>query len=305
MPGLRILAGCLLLGTCLSSGAALAQENLNRLQDFRTTGTDLTLKTVPQDPAKIAQLSKNLEKIKLPPGFKIEVYAIVPDARHMAVGRNVGAVFVGTRKTDVWAVTDRDKDRLAEEVKRFAPGINFKIPNGICMSPDGILYVAEHNRLLAFPAVEFFYEGPDVAVGRRQGAAHSQGGRASTTAPASAPSVPTTSSIYRWGSPTMCWPHDKGPKMDPYGSIQRMNRDGTGPETYARGIRNSVGIAFNPGDKTLWFTDNQVDGMGDDIPPGELNRVTAAGPELRPSLVRRRQGPDGGLVQGQSLPPTW
>ena len=177
MPGLRILAGCLLLGTCLSSGAALAQENLNRLQDFRTTGTDLTLKTVPQDPAKVAQLAKNLEKVKLPPGFKIDVYAIVPDARHMAVGRNVGAVFVGTRKTDVWAVTDRDKDRRAEEVKRFAPSVNFKIPNGMCMSPDGILYVAEHNRLLAFPAVEFFYEGPDVAV-RGQGAVHSQGGRA-------------------------------------------------------------------------------------------------------------------------------
>jgi hypothetical protein len=111
MPGIRVLVGCLLLGTALTSGAALAQENLNRLQDFRTTGTDLTLKTVPQDPAKLAQLRKNLEKVKLPPGFKIDVYAIVPDARHMAIGRNVGAVFVGTRKTDVWAVTDRDKDR--------------------------------------------------------------------------------------------------------------------------------------------------------------------------------------------------
>ena len=65
--------------------------------------------------------------------------------------------------------------------------------------------------------------------------------------------------------------------MDPYGSIQRMNRDGSGQETYARGIRNSVGIAFNPGDMTLWFTDNQVDGMGDDTPPGELNRVTQPG----------------------------
>jgi hypothetical protein len=131
MPGLRVLVGCLLLGTALTSGAALAQDNLNRLQDFRSTGTDLTLKTVPQDPAKIAQLRKNLEKVKLPPGFKIDVYAIVPDARHMAIGRNVGAVFVGTRKTDVWAVTDRDKDRHAEEVKRFAPSVNFKIPNGI------------------------------------------------------------------------------------------------------------------------------------------------------------------------------
>jgi glucose/arabinose dehydrogenase len=34
---------------------------------------------------------------------------------------------------------------------------------------------------------------------------------------------------------------------------------------------------FNPANGELWFTDNQVDGMGDDIPAGELNRQTAAG----------------------------
>ena len=46
---------------------------------------------------------------------------------------------------------------------------------------------------------------------------------------------------------------------------------------FARGIRNSVGMDFNPKDKSLWFTDNQTDGLGDTVPPGELNRVTAAG----------------------------
>ena len=56
-----------------------------------------------------------------------------------------------------------------------------------------------------------------------------------------------------------------------------MNTDGTGREVYTRGIRNSVGHDFNPANGDLWFTDNQVDGMGDDIPPGELNRQTRAG----------------------------
>src|SRR4029078_1222683 len=37
---------------------------------------------------------------------------------------------------------------------------------------------------------------------------------------------------------------------------------------------------FNPKDGTLWFTDNQTDGMGDDIPPGELNRATKAGQDF-------------------------
>jgi len=62
------------------------------------------------------------------------------------------------------------------------------------------------------------------------------------------------------------------------GGIVRMNAfDGSKREVYARGIRNSVGMDFNPKDGTLWFTDNQTDGMGDDTPPGELNRITAAG----------------------------
>jgi glucose/arabinose dehydrogenase len=45
----------------------------------------------------------------------------------------------------------------------------------------------------------------------------------------------------------------------------------------AIGVRNSVGQDFNPKDKTLWFTDNQIGGMGDDTQPGELNRVTKPG----------------------------
>jgi glucose/arabinose dehydrogenase len=61
------------------------------------------------------------------------------------------------------------------------------------------------------------------------------------------------------------------------GGIIRMNLDGTGREVFARGIRNSVGMDFNPEDGTLWFTDNQVDLMGDDIPPEELNRAPKAG----------------------------
>ncbi len=72
-------------------------------------------------------------------------------------------------------------------------------------------------------------------------------------------------------------------KMDEYnkwgiGGIIRMNLDGTGREVFARGIRNSVGMDFNPKDGILWFTDNQVDGMGDDIPPEELNRAPTARP---------------------------
>jgi len=71
-------------------------------------------------------------------------------------------------------------------------------------------------------------------------------------------------------------------KMDLYkrtgiGGIMRVDREGKNREVYAWGVRNSVGMDFNPKDKSLWFTDNQVDGMGDDQPAGELNRIAKGG----------------------------
>ena len=85
--------------------------NLERLLAFQATGTEEP-KPIPQEGRKADALRRNLQKVKLPPGFKIELYALVPDARHMAVGPNAGVVFVGTRKSNVYAVTDRDKDRV-------------------------------------------------------------------------------------------------------------------------------------------------------------------------------------------------
>jgi glucose/arabinose dehydrogenase len=199
----------------------------------------------------------------------------------MAIGPSTGVVFVGTRKTRVWAVTDRDRDRVADEVKVFAPSIRFSVPNGVCFSPDGFLYVAEHNRVLVFPAAEFFYEGPDVAVEPvvAQGAlipteeeSFNHGARVCRIGP--------DNKLYvSLGQPFNVRPPAKAELYDRVGigGIVRMDRDGRNREVYARGVRNSVGIAFHPTTRELWFTDNQVDGMGDDIPPGEINRAPRAG----------------------------
>ena len=121
--------------------------------------------TVPQTGPKADAVKQILTKIKLPPGFHIDLYALVPDARHMAVGPQGVVTFVGTRKTKIWAVTDRSRSGVAEEVKEFAPTLPKKLPNGPCFSKDGFLYVVEQNRVLQYPAAEFFYESPDVAVG--------------------------------------------------------------------------------------------------------------------------------------------
>jgi glucose/arabinose dehydrogenase len=266
-------------------GSASAQQpsagNLEKLSAFKTTGTPMDIPHVPQGGARAEAIKKTLERIKLPAGFRIGLYAIVPDARHMAVGPQGVVTFVGTRKSKAWAVTDRDKDRVADEVKEFAPSIGFTIPNGVCFSKDGFLFLVEQNRVLVFPAAEFFYEGPDVAafIVVKQG----------ELIPPTEESYNHTARVCRIG------PDDKlyitlgqpfnvfAPgKMDLYkqlgiGGIIRMSREGKEREVFAWGVRNSVGMDFNPRDRSLWFTDNQVDGMGDNQPAGELNRADKPG----------------------------
>jgi glucose/arabinose dehydrogenase len=277
---LSVLASPVLASPVLAQRAAQSPTgNLDRLPGIRSAGTEEP-KPIPQQGRRADAIRRNLEKIKLPQGFSIDLYALVPDARHMAVGPNAGVVFVGTRKSHVYAVIDRDKDQVADEVKIFAPQIAFKIPNGVCFSRDGILYIVEQNRVLQFPAAEFFDEGPDAAAFEvvkqgnlipRSEESFNHSARVCTIGP--------DNKIYiALGQPFNVPAKDK---LDLYrkegiGGIIRMDQDGRNREVYATGIRNSVGLDFNPKDKTLWFTDNQVDGMGDDQPPGELNRATEA-----------------------------
>jgi len=162
---MRKLAMVALAGAAISwAGAADAQSNLERMRGVKTTGTSYEDKLIDQGGAKAEQIHANLKHIKLPPGFKIDLYAIVPDARHMTTDPQGQALWVGTRKVNVYTVVDRDKDRVADGVEAFAPPIDFAVPNGPCMSPDGFLYIVEHNRVLVFPAAAFFWENPDVAV---------------------------------------------------------------------------------------------------------------------------------------------
>ena len=266
----------------LAAATALAQQNLEKLKQFKVATTDLNIPTVAQTGRKADSIRANLKNIKMPPGFKIELYAVVPDARHMAVAPSTNMLFVSTRKTTVWAVTDRDSDGVADEVKSFAPSLKFTNPNGVCWTKDGFLIVVEHNRVLNFPAAEFFYEGPDVAVievvpqGKLipvEEESFNHGARVCDVGP--------DGKLYiSLGQPFNVQPREKVAAYDRLGigGIIRMNAfDGSGREVFARGVRNSVGQDFNPKDGTLWWTDNQVDGMGDEIPPGELNRSTKMG----------------------------
>jgi glucose/arabinose dehydrogenase len=274
----------------LAVGAALAvlpvaraaQDSVQASSNFRTTGNTKPAETVPQTGARADALRENLKAIKLPPGFTIELYAMVPEARAMAVEPSTGVVFVGTRGDRVWQVTAGSKRRVADGVVQFARSVTFKDPNGVCFSPDGVLYVAEQNRVLAFPAAQVVGKGGrDVAAavvvpqGRLvppQLESANHGARYCRVGP--------DKKLYiALGQPWNVPPKNKLAELDKYGlaGIIRMDQNGKNREIYAHGVRNSVGLDFNPKDKSLWFTDNQVDGMGDDIPPGELNHAVRMG----------------------------
>ncbi|MFN4003569.1 MAG: PQQ-dependent sugar dehydrogenase [Hylemonella sp.] len=284
MRTLQLAIALLAAAAAATAAAQAGKDNLATLKQFKVASTDLNIPVVPQEGRNADAIRANLKNIKMPPGFKIELYAVVPDARHMAVAPSTNMLFVGTRKTRVWAVTDRNGDGYADEVKAFAPSLNFKVPNGVCWTKDGFLIVVEHNRVLNFPAAEFFYEGPDVAVIE----VVPQGGlipveEESFNHGARTCRVSDDGKLYiTLGQPYNVQPREKVALYEKLGigGIIRLNPfDGSGREVVAVGVRNSVGMDINPKDKTVWFTDNQTDGMGDDTPPGELNRITKAGGE--------------------------
>ena len=178
-------------------------------------------------------------------------------------------------------MTDRNKDGAADEVKRFAPSLSFAIPNGVCFSKDGFLYIAEQNRVRVFPAAEFFYESPDVATGDvvPQGELVPPDDELYNHTARVCKIGPDKKLYIQLGQPFNVPPADKLDSFKKWGigGIIRMNQDGTGREIYADGMRNPVGMDFDPATGDLWTNDNQVDGMGDDIPAGELNHITAQG----------------------------
>ena len=278
---LKYLAACV-ASLSFAVSTTVTADALTQMSKNLTTGATMEDHTfIPQTGAKADNIREILKRITMPEGFNIELYALVPDARHMAMSPQGTVLIVGTRKNKVWAVSDRDRNGVADEVKDLAPAIDFDVPNGVAWSDDGFLYLAERNRVVVFPALEFFYEGPDVVANvvvpqgeliPAEEESYNHSARVIDVGP--------DNKLYiSLGQPNNVFPPEK---LDLYaelgiGGIIRMDRNGANREVYTYGVRNSVGHDFHPVTGELWWTDNQVDGMGNDIPAGELNRQTAAG----------------------------
>ncbi len=231
----------------------------------------------PATPPAAPQVASKLplDKIKLPPGFKIAIYAEgVTAARSMCMSPQ-GTLFVGTNQEgSVYALRDTNKDNRIDQVFTLAKNMNS--PNGVAFR-NGALYVAEINRILRYDNIEKCIDAlakgdatcpQPVTVYDQYPSDGHHGWKYIAFGPDGKLYIPV-------GAPcNVC-----EPTKPIYASITRLDVDKAGaqPEIIATGIRNTVGFDWQPGTNELWFTENGRDMLGDDLPPCELNHLTKVG----------------------------
>jgi glucose/arabinose dehydrogenase len=201
-----------------------------------------------------------IEKLKLPDGFKISEFAQVSNARSLCQSPS-GTIFVGTKQGNkIHALQDLNKDGVAEKKYVLADGLS-NMPNGVAFK-NGDLYIAEVNRILVLrnietrlndpPEPEIFYDGYPSET--------HHGWKNIAFGPDGWLYVPV-------GAPcNICFSENPV-----YATITRLSPDGKEMQIYASGVRNTVGITWHPETGDLWFTDNGRDMLGEDVPPDELN----------------------------------
>jgi len=211
-----------------------------------------TLAPIFTPPAPLAAEKIPIGKIKVPPGFKVELWAAgIHNARAMTLGSK-GTLFVSSRLPggNVYAVVDKAGKR---EVKVIAQKLD--MPNGVAFR-DGTLYVAAQNRIIKWEGIEDKLDNPGEPVAVIE------------SLPKHGPHGwkylafgPDGKLYFNIGAPcNICMPPDT------HANISRVNADGTGFEYVARGIRNSVGFDWHPVTKELYFTTHGRDWLGDDVP---------------------------------------
>lgn len=207
-----------------------------------------------------------LGRIKLPPGFKISIYAEnVEGARSMCLSPS-GVLYVGTRdEGKIYALPDYDRDYRADDVLIVADGLN--MPNGVAFR-DNSLYAAEINRIIKYKDLERDLKNPPepVIISDIFPKEKHHGWKFIRFGPDGMLYVPV-------GAPcNVCRSAERI-----YAAVTRLKSDGTGFEIFAEGIRNTVGFDWHPETRELWFTDNGRDWMGNNKPPDELNRAPEKG----------------------------
>jgi glucose/arabinose dehydrogenase len=285
LSNLRRLVLAQIVGSVLVTGAALAQQSQDQPQpapqrekpapnvqpapatvpgrpDIPNAEVAKKLRGVPAPPFPTPADKLALAQLKVPKGFKIDVYASgIANARSLRLG-DKGTVFVSNRTLDkVYAIIDRSGKR---ETKVIASELDR--PNGLAFH-NGTLYIGEGTKMSKLERIEDQLDNPPQPVVIYDDLPNHQSHGWKFIA------IGPDNKLYiNVGAPcNICVPPEENAQ------IRRINLDGSGAEAYARGVRNSVGFDWHPVTKELYFTDNGRDWLSEDLPEDELNRVTKAG----------------------------
>jgi glucose/arabinose dehydrogenase len=221
-------------------------------------------------------------KLRLPSGFRIEVYASgIPDAHTLRVGPR-GTVFVASPASGkVYAV---DAQRA---VKVIASGLHR--PNGLALR-DGTLFVADVARISKIDNAEDALDNPpkpvtvydDLPKDEENGLRYLGIG-------------PDGKRYVSIGQPcNNCLPPPS------QAQIRRIDLEGNIVEAVALGVRNSLGFDWSPQGKQLYFTDNGRDWLSEDAPSDELNRVAKPGEHFGAPFCYQGNLPDSEFGWGRS-----
>jgi glucose/arabinose dehydrogenase len=250
------------------------------------TADQLALNLAPHPPGLTALDAAEIPvaDLKVPAGFKVELWASgAPNARSMTFGSK-GTLFVGTRFVgNVYAVVERDGKR---QVKTIAKGLHR--PNGVAFK-DGALYVAELSRILRYDDIENRLDNPPapVVVFDQLPKDEPHGWKYMVLGP-------DGHLYFQIGSPGNIL-------MPPasHATINRLNLKTMKLEIVAAGVRNSVGMAFHPRTQELWFTNNARDWVNDELPNDTLHRVPQKGAHFGFPYCHQGDLPDPEFGQGR------
>lgn len=226
----------------------------------KANDTAMKMAPVPAFPIPTAADKLPTSKFKLPPGFKVETWASgILDARGLRQGPN-GNVFVSSLfvANKVYVVPEQGNRQAKVIIDKMplATGIEYH---------NGSLFLATNEKILRWDNVDGKLDNlgePRVIHDKLPGGTdHSW----------KYLRIRDNKLYYAVGAPcNICDPGQ-------WAKIYRMNLDGSGLETIASGVRNTVGFDFDPKTGNLWFTDNGRDWLSEELPNDELNVVTRPG----------------------------
>ena len=205
----------------------------------------------------------------MPSGFSVNEFAGgLNDPRWLAIAPN-GDVFVTLPDDNkIMLLRDGDGDGKAELQSVFAKG--FSRPHGLAFH-DGYLYVGDVNRVWRIawqPGDAKARAAPEPVTDTGVfGEASGHWTRNLVFTPDGKRFIVTVGSVENIGA------HDPPVRA----TLQSFAANGHDQQTLATGLRNPVGIAYRPGSNDLYVVVNERDGMGDNLVPDFLTRITPGG----------------------------